>query len=83
MPFVQSIPIGMVYSVYDTLCDGLPEHCMVRGCYRDFKKLLVCLGKYYLSWHSGFEVRWFREEYLFYVALGGDGPPFGKDDMRA
>lgn len=25
MPFIKSIPLGHIYSVYDTLCEGLCE----------------------------------------------------------
>lgn len=80
MSFIKSIPIGNLYSVYSTLCDGLKEDEKVFGCYRSLKDLLVSLAEFYLSGHSGHTLTWFGEEYTFYVTLGGDGAPFGKDD---
>ena len=35
----------------------------------------------YLSGCTGHSITWFEEPYTFYVAIGGDGAPFGKDDM--
>ena len=37
MPFVKNIQIGTVYSVYETLCDGLKDQDKVEGCYQNFK----------------------------------------------
>ena len=80
MSFIKSIPIGNLYSVYSTLCDGLDEDEKVFGCYSSLKDLLVSLAEFYLSVHSGHTLAWFGKEYTFYVNLGGDGAPFGKDD---
>ena len=49
MPFVKNIQIGTLYSVYDTLCDGLLEEDKVKGSYRNFKELLLKLAEFYLS----------------------------------
>ena len=80
MPFIKSIHIENLYSVYNTLCDGLDEDEKVCGCYRSLKELLISLAEFYLSGHSGHTLTWFGKEYIFFVTLGGDGAPFGKDD---
>ena len=41
---------------------------------------MVSLAEFYLSGHSGHTLTWFGKEYTFYVTLGGDGAPLGKDD---
>lgn len=48
MPFIKSIDIGQLYSVRDTLCQGLAEEEKVDGRYRDIKELLLYLAKFYL-----------------------------------
>ena len=48
MPFIKSIPIGNLYSVNSTLCDGLDEDEKVFGCYRSLKEVLVSLAEFYL-----------------------------------
>lgn len=78
MPFVKSIPIGKVYSVYDTLCDGLKNEERVHGCYRDLTETLITLATFYFSRKR--ELIWFGEPYTFYFTVGGDAAPFGKDD---
>ncbi|CAB4017352.1 Hypothetical predicted protein, partial [Paramuricea clavata] len=80
MPFIKSIPVGSMYSVYETLCEGLDEEYKVHGCYRNLAELLIKLAEFYLSGCSGHTLVWFEEEYKFYVSLGGDGAPFGKHD---
>ena len=78
MQFIKSISIGTLYNVQDTLCDGTEK---VIGCYRNMRKLLVNLAKFYLNKCIGYSLLWFGEETnTFHVALGGDGAPFGKDD---
>lgn len=37
MPFIKSIAIGKVYSVYNTLCDGLNEEDKVHDCIEIFQ----------------------------------------------
>lgn len=79
--YVKSIPMGTVYNVYDTLCEGMREDDKVSGCYRDLKYALIMLGKYYLSNNTEYDLVWFNNEpYTFVVSLGGDGAPFGKYD---
>ncbi|CAB4030671.1 Hypothetical predicted protein, partial [Paramuricea clavata] len=80
MPFIKSVNVGNIYSVYDTLCDDLDEDDKVCGCYRSLKELLLRLAEFYLSGKSGYTLTWFGEEYTFLITLGGDGAPFGKDD---
>ena len=41
MPFIKSIDIGQLYSVRETLCQGLAEEEKVDGMYRDIKQLLL------------------------------------------
>lgn len=78
MSFVKQILIGKVYSVADTLCEGLEEK--VEGCYRGLEDTLLGMARYYLS-SPKYELTWFNNEpYTFYVSLGGDGAPFGADD---
>ena len=45
---VKSIPIGTVFSVYETLCDGLKDQDKVQGCYKNFKELLLKLAEFCL-----------------------------------
>jgi hypothetical protein len=80
MPFIKSIPVGSMYSVYETLCEGLDEEYKVHGCYRNLAELLIKLAEFYLNGCSGHTLVWFEEERKFYVSLGGDGAPFGKHD---
>jgi hypothetical protein len=67
-----------VYNTSD-LCTDLEEGDKVQGCYRDLKELLIMLAEFYLV-HRSNELVWFDEPNKFYVALGGDGAPFGKYD---
>ena len=81
MPFIKSIDIGQLYSARDTLCYGLEEGEKADGMYRDIKQFLLSLAKFYLS-QSRYQLIWFQEQVnTFHVSLGGDGAPFGKDDM--
>ena len=74
MSFVKSIQIGTVYSVCETLCDGLKDQDKVQGCYQNFKELLLKLAEFYLCKQNGYNLVLFNE------TLGGDGAPFGKYD---
>ena len=65
-----------MYNTRD-LCADLEEGEKVQGCYRDLKELLIMLAGFYLA-HRSDELVWFDETNKFYVALGGDGAPFGK-----
>ncbi len=78
MPFIKSIDIGTVYNTSD-LCTDLEEGDKVQGYYRDLKELLIMLAEFYLV-HRSNELVWFDEPNKFYVALGGNGAPFGKYD---
>ena len=77
MPFIKSIPVGSMYSVYETLCEGLDEEYKVHGCYRNLAELLIKLAEFYLSGCSGHTLVWFEEENKFHVSLGGDGRLLG------
>ena len=79
MPFIRSIDIGQLYSVRDTLCYDLEEK-KADGMYREVEQLPLSLPKFYLS-QSRYQLIWFHGQVnTFHVSLGGDGPPFGKDD---
>ena len=78
MPFIKSIDIGTVHNTGD-LCSDLEDSDKVHGCYRGLKELLIMLAQFYLT-HRPDELVWFDEPNKFYVALGGDGAPFGKYD---
>ena len=49
MAYIKSIDIGKLYSIHDTLCEGLNEHEWVSGCYRELEELLLILAEFYLS----------------------------------
>ena len=55
MPYIKSIPLGTIYSTYDTLCDVLDDDDKVRGCYRRLNEMLVKLAEFYLSGTFGRE----------------------------
>ena len=80
MPFITSIDIGQLYSVRETLCQGLAEEEKVDGMYREINQLLLHLAKFYLC-QSRYKLKWFGGKVkTFHVSLGGNGAPFGKDD---
>ena len=79
MSYIKSIDTGKLYSVRDDFCDDIEESEKVNGCYRDIEELLLMLAKFYLS-NDLYEILNFSEPNTFYVALGGDGAPFGKDE---
>jgi hypothetical protein len=68
-----------LYDVGERFCLGLENSENVCGCYRDIEDLPVKLADFYLN-YSQFQVR-LNESNIFYVALGGDGALFGKDDI--
>jgi hypothetical protein len=41
MPFIKSIDIGKLYSVQETLCEGLNEEVKVAGIYRNIGEMLL------------------------------------------
>ena len=61
------------------LCSDLEESEKVNGCYRDMEELLLKLSEFYLNAEQ-YDLVFFGEPNIFYVSLGGDGAPFGKDD---
>ena len=61
------------------LCDDLDEKDKVSGCYHNLEDLLVRLEEFYLN-SDLYRILMFSETNTFYVALGGDGAPFGKDN---
>lgn len=81
MPFITGIDVGNLYDVRETLCVDLPEEKKVDGVYRDLKELILKLAEFYLTNQDYYELKWFEGNInTFYVSLGGDGAPFGKDD---
>ena len=62
-----------------------PLHYVTRspgGVYRPLKPYLLKLADLYMDLHKQIPMlHWFHgEEGLFWVAIGADGAPFGKDD---
>ena len=81
MPFIKSINIGMLYSVRETPCEGLNEEEKVSGVYRNIREMLPCLARYYMMNEGKYELLWFNDQpFTFYISIGGDGAPFGKED---
>ena len=78
MPFIKSIDIGTIHNTSELSTD-VQDSDEIQGCYRDLKELLVMLAEFYLA-HRSDELVWFDEPNKFYIALGGDGAPFGKYD---
>ena len=80
MSYIKSIDIGKLYSVRETLCEDFEDQDKVNGCYRNLEELLLKLAEFYLCNDFHKILTFGAEPYTFYVALGGDGAPFGKDD---
>ncbi|KXJ19546.1 hypothetical protein AC249_AIPGENE18300 [Exaiptasia diaphana] len=81
MEYVKSIDIGRIGSVREDFCADEDEK--VDGCYRHILEFLPLLASFYfkLAEVSKENLLWFDNEVnTFYVALGGDGAPFGKED---
>lgn len=79
--YIKSIDIGKLYSIRETLCDGLDEIDKVDGVYRNIQEMVLILAKYYLVCQKRYELVWFNKQtYTFNISLGGDGAPFGKED---
>ena len=78
--FIKTIDIGDV--------KDLREFCQeaglnpVSGVYRSLEPLLLQLASLYIKINATLPcLHWFNEEVgVFYVALGADGAPFGKDE---
>ena len=77
---IKSIDIGKVYSVRETLCDGLDKSEKVDGVYRNIKEMFLRLARYYLC-QKRYELLWFQQQtYTFYISLLRDGSCFGKHE---
>ena len=81
MGFIKTIPLGKICSVHDNLCDSIDDSQKVHGCYWNVEELLVRLAEFYLLEYSRHTLNWFGQEHTFLVSLGGDGAPFGKNDV--
>ncbi len=79
MSYIKSIEVGKLHSVREELCDGLEESEKVNGCFREIEDLVLKSAEFYLN-SDQYTVLTFDEPNKFYIALGGDGAPFGKDD---
>ena len=80
MAYIKAIDIGKLCGIGEEFCGDLDEHEKVNGCFRDVEGLLVKLAEFYMN-HSHHKLITFNgKPNTFYVALGGDGAPFGKDD---
>lgn len=83
MKIIQSINIGEVESL-ETFAGDLHVHVepSVSGVYRPLKPFLLMLADLHLSIHAKQPcLHWFHEKTnVFYVAIGADGAPFGKDN---
>lgn len=76
MAKVNSINIGTLHDVRETLCDGLDDADRVAGKYRNLTELLSRLAQFYLevNKHHVDKHSWFSKEVgSFKVAIGGGG----------
>ena len=64
MPFIKYINIGKLYSVRETLCEGLNEEKEVSAVYRNIREMLPCLARYYTMNEGEYELLWFNEQLL-------------------
>ena len=81
--FIRSINTGELKDVKDDFCSDLEDDDKVEGKYRDLKDLLINLAEFYLNLNdfNAIKLLWFKGRmYVFEVAVGADGAPFGKDD---
>ena len=80
MTHIRNIDIGELLGL-EILAEKFSTEA-VPGVYRPLKPLLLKLADLYLSLHGKKPcLHWFNgEESVFYVAVGADGAPFGKDD---
>ena len=81
--FIRSINTGELKDVKDDFCSDLEDDDKVEGKYRDLKDLLINLAEFYLNLNdlNAIKLLWFTgRKYVFEVAVGADGAPFGKDD---
>ena len=80
MSFLRTIDVGELRDL-QTLATELSMES-VPGVYRPLKPYLLKLADLYMDLHKQIPMlHWFHgEEGLFWVAIGADGAPFGKDD---
>ncbi len=80
MAFLKTIDVGELKDL-ETLASELSTES-VPGVYRPLKPFLLRLADLYLELHKETPmIHWFNgEERLFWIAVGADGAPFGKDD---
>lgn len=78
--FLKTIDVGQLRDL-QTLATELFTEC-VSGIYRPLKSYLLKLANLYMDLHKQIPMlHWFHgEEGLFWVAIGAEGAPFGKDD---
>ena len=78
--FLKTIDVGQLRDL-QTLATELSTEC-VSGIYRPLKSYLLKLANLYMDLHKQIPMlHWFHgEEGLFWVAIGAEGAPFGKDD---
>lgn len=79
MKFIRSIDIGEKRDLAEFAKEvNKPP---VPGVYRPLKPFLIQLANFYLLIDKTVQsLHWFHGEGVFYVAVGADGAPFGKDD---
>ena len=79
MKCINSINIGEVESLDNIAGDGGQS---VNGVYRPLKPFLLLLADLYITIHKKQPcLHWFNgKTNVFYVAIGADGAPFGKDN---
>ncbi len=79
MKFVNSIDIGERKDLHVFAKEVNLQP--VPGVYRTLTPFLIHLANFYLSIHKTTQcLHWFDSEGVFYVAVGADGAPFGKND---
>lgn len=80
MSHIKNVDIGEVLGL-EILAERFSTEA-VSGVYRPLKPFLLKLADLYLLLHEKKPcLHWFNEEKsVFYVAVGADGAPFGKDD---
>jgi len=78
--YVNNIDIGKIYKL-EELADSLQKP-KVNGVYKNLEELLLRMSQMYLQvLPVADNITWFNgQDGCFYVAIGADGAPFGKDD---
>lgn len=80
---VNYIDIGKLVDIREEFCKDLENGEKISGRFQPLTQFLPMLGLFYpeLQQQTGEKLLWFSEFNTFQVVLGGDGAPFGKDDM--